>query len=167
MILTGMLILAMMTGGLRLNAQQKDITLKFFPSSWYHGYYEPGFDGYGLGVAYHPIMSKFVRLNLLGEFDILRSRNEVLLGFGINKTFWQAERFRISIESNLLSGVDLYKPAPLYVGGLEGGVRFDYYVRKKLTLFISAGARATVCPGYRDYGVMWHSSWPLTAGLRF
>jgi hypothetical protein len=97
----------------------------------------------------------------------LRSRNEFLLGFGINKTFWQAERFRVSLEANLLNGIDLYKPAPMYVGGIEGVARIDYYIKKKLTLFLGIGARATLSPGYRDIGVWKHSSWPVSLGIRF
>jgi hypothetical protein len=162
-----MLVLAFLTGMNGIRAQQTDISVRVFPSSWYNSYFEPGIDGYGLAVTYHPILSKIIRLNISGEFSILRSRNEFLLGFGINKTFWQAKYFRISIEANLLNGIDLFKPAPLYVGGIEGGVRFDYYVKKRLTLFAGIGARATLCPGYRDIGIWRHTSWPLTVGIRF
>lgn len=152
-------------GGLR--AQQTDISIRAFPSSWYNSYFEPGFDGMGLAVAYHPILNKMNRLNFSGEFSVLRSRNELLFGFGINRTFWQAERFRISLEANLLNGIDLYKHYPLYVGGIEGLVRFDYYIKKKLTLFIGAGARGTICPGYREIGIWKYNSWPVVAGVRF
>lgn len=159
--------LLFMAGAGRVQAQQTDISIRMFPSSWYNSYFEPGFDGAGLGVAYHPILNKMVRLNISGEFSMLRARNQALIGFGINKTFWQAEHFRVSIEANLLNGVDLFRPAPLYVGGLEGGIRFDYYLKKKLTLFLGIAARGTVCPGYRDLGVWKHSSWPVNLGLRF
>lgn len=161
------LIMALAISSGNLQAQQTDIFIRFFPSSWYNSYFEPGIDGGGIGVAYHPIMNKRVRLNFSAEISALRARNEILLGFGINKTFWQAEHFRVSVEANLLNGIDLYKPAPLYVGGLEGGLRFDYYVKKRLTLFIGIAARATVCPGYRDIGVWTHSSWPVSVGVRF
>lgn len=150
-----------------MQAQQTDISLRAFPSSWYNGYYEPGFDGGAIGVAYHPIMNKIIRLNISGEFSVLRSRNEFLVGFGINKTFWQAKRFRVSIEANLLNGIDLFRPRPLYVGGAEGGGRFDFYAKRKLTLFTGIGARYTICPGYRDIGVWKHSTWPITLGVRF
>jgi hypothetical protein len=148
-------------------AQQIDISLRAFPSSWFNSYYERGFDGAGIGVAYHPILSKTLRLNISGEFTVLRSRNEVLFGFGISNTFWQAKHFRISLEANLLNGIDLFRPLPLYVGGIEAGVRFDYYIRKKLTLFTGIGARATICPGYQSVGVWKHSSWPVVLGIRF
>ncbi|MFA5815586.1 MAG: hypothetical protein WC865_08195 [Bacteroidales bacterium] len=150
-----------------IQAQKTDISIRVFPSSWYNSYYEPGFDGGGLCVTYHPILNKIYRLNISGEFSVLRSRNEVLLGFGINKTIWQAERFRVSTEANLLNGIDLYKPYPLYVGGIEVLGRFDYYLKKKLTLFAAIGARVTVCPGYRSFGVWKHSSWPIMVGVRF
>lgn len=150
-----------------LHAQQHDISIRAFPSSWYNSYFEPGFDGLGLAYTYHPILSKIYRMNLSGEFSVLRMRSELLFGIGISKTFWQAEHFRISIEANLLNGIDLYKPLPLYVGGIEANARFDYYVKKKLTLFVSLGARVTVCPGYRDMGVWSHNSWPLALGVRF
>jgi len=150
-----------------LQAQKTDISIRVFPSSWYNSYFEPGFDGGGICITYHPILNKYCRLNISGEFSVLRSRNEVLLGFGINKTIWQAKRFRISAEANVLNGIDLYKPYPLYVGGIEAVGRFDYYLKKKLTLFTGIGARATVCPGYRSFGVWKHSSWPLMVGVRF
>jgi hypothetical protein len=150
-----------------LQAQQKEISLRAFPSSWYNKYFEPGFDGMGIAFTYHPILNKVTKLNISGEFSVLRARNEFLLGFGINKTFIQAEHFRISLDGNALMGIDLYRPAPLWVGGLEASVRFDYYLRKQLSLFISAGARATICPGYHSFGVGTHSSWPLMLGLRF
>lgn len=162
-----LLLLILIAESNHLQAQKTDISLRAFPSSWYNSYYEPGLDGMGICVTYHPILSKIYRLNISGEFAVLRSRNEALLGFGINKTFWQAEHFRISLEGNLLNGVDLNKPAPLYVGGLEGVGRFDYYLKKKLTLFVGLGIRYTVCPGYRSIGVWKHSSWPLMLGLRF
>jgi hypothetical protein len=150
----------------RVQAQQTDITLRAYPSSWYNSFFEPGIDGYGIGAAYHPILNKTLRLNVSGEFAVLRSRNEVLLGFGINNTFWQAKHFRVSLEANLLNGIDLYKPVPLYVGGMEGGARFDYYVKKRVTLFTGIGARYMVCPGYKDIGVWKHSSWPVVLGIR-
>jgi hypothetical protein len=150
-----------------LQAQKTDISIRIFPSSWYNSHYEPAIDGAGLAVAYHPILNKNLRLNISGEFSVLRSRNEALLGLGINKTFWQAKHFRLSLEGNLLNGVGLYRPFPLYVGGLEALFRFDYYVKKKLTLFIAIGARATVCPGYGSIGVWHHSSWPVMVGIRF
>jgi hypothetical protein len=162
-----LLLLTFLIASTGIKAQQTDIFIRAFPSSWYNSYYEPGFDGLGLGAAYHPVINKYYRLNISGEFSVLRSRNEILLGIGINKTFWQAEHFRVSLEANLLNGIDLYKPGPLYVGGIEGGVRFDYYVKKKLTLFAGIGVRGTMCPGYRDFGVWKHSSWPLTVGVRF
>jgi hypothetical protein len=152
---------------IRLHAQQNEISVRTFPSSWYNSYFEPGFDGAGIAYAYHPLLNKVTRLNISGEFDVLRSRNEFLLGFGINKTFIQAEHFRISLEANILNGIDLYKPSPLYVGGLEGGIRMDYYLKKRLSIFLSIDGRLTFCPGYRNIGVWKHSSWPVTLGLRF
>jgi hypothetical protein len=152
---------------IRLQSQQIDISIRTFPSSWYNSRFEPEFGGAGIGVAYHPLLNKLTRLNISGEFAVLRERNEVLLGFGINKTFIQAERFRVSIEANALSGVDLFKPAPLWVGGLEAGVRFDYYIMKRVSLFAGLSARVTMVPGYRDIGVWKHSSWPLVLGVRF
>jgi hypothetical protein len=158
-------VLALTAGHLR--AQKTDISIRAFPSSWYNSYFEPALDGFGLCYTYHPILNKVYRLNISGEFSVLRARNELLLGFGINKTFWQAEHFRISLEANLLNGIDLYKPYPLYVGGIEGVARFDYYVKKGLSLYIGIGARYTLCPGYRTYGVWRHNSWPLMLGIRF
>lgn len=152
---------------LRSAAQQFEVSLRAFPSSWYNSYFEPGIDGAGIGLTYHPILNKVLRLNITGEFAVLRARNEVLFGFGINKTIIQGEHFRISIEANLLNGVDLYKPVPLYVGGIEAGPRFDYYLKKRVSLFAGIGARATFCPGYRSIGVWKHSSWPLAVGIRF
>lgn len=166
-ILQTLLLLTFLIPSNSLQAQKTDISLRAFPSSWYNSYYEPGFDGMGLCVAYHPILNKVLRLNISGEFSVLRSRNEALFGFGINKTMWQAEHFRISTEANLLNGIDLYKPGPLYVGGIEAVARFDYYLKKKLTLFAGIGARYTICPGYRSYGVWKYNSWPLMVGVRF
>jgi hypothetical protein len=161
------LLLIALAAPIRTQAQQTDVYLRGFPSSWFNSYFEPGFDGAGIGVGYHPLLNKYVKLNIFGEFLVLRSRNEFLLGFGINKTFWQADHFRVSIESNLLSGIELYRPAPLFTGGLEAGARFDYYLKKRLSLFIAVSARLTMVPGYRDIGVWTHSSWPVTVGLRF
>jgi len=162
-----LVLMALLACTNKVQAQQTDIFLRAFPSSWYNSYFEPGMDGYGLGVAYHPIISKITRLNISAEISTLRMRNEVLLGFGINKTFWQAERFRVSVEGNLLSGIDLFKPAPLYVGGIEGGARLDFYAKKGLTIFAGIGIRLTACPGYKDSGVWKHNSWPITLGVRF
>lgn len=152
---------------INVHAQQTDISVRAYPSSWYNSYFEPGFDGMGLCVAYHPILSKIIRLNISAEFSVLRSRNTALLGFGINKSIWQARHFRISAEANLLSGIELYKPGPLYVGGIEGVARFDYYVNKRMALFFGIGARYTVSPGYRSFGVWKHNSWPVMVGVRF
>lgn len=150
-----------------LQGQQTDISVRVFPSSWYNKYFEPGFEGGGICAAYHPILSKVLRLNVSAEYSFLRTRNEVLLGFGINKTIWQAERFRVSMEANLLNGIDLYRPAPLYAGGIESVGRFDFYLTRKLTLFLGIGVRYLVCPGYRSYGVWRYSSWPVMLGVRF
>lgn len=165
-LLAGMFFLVL-SGPHAVRAQQTDIAIRLMPSSWYNSWFEPGFDGGGLTVAYHPILSKVLRVNLSGEFLVLRSRMESLLGVGISKTFWQAEHFRISIEANLLSGVGWYRPAPLYVGGIEAGARFDYYIKRKLTLFAGLSGRLTACPAYRDYGVWMNNSWPVTVGFRF
>ncbi len=161
------LLLLLLILPIGLNAQQKDIAIRVFPSSWYNSFYEPAIDGYGLTFAYHPILNKVSRLNISAEFDVLRARNEILLGFGYNHTIAQAKKFRVSLEANLLSGIDLFKPAPLYVGGLEAGARFDYYLRRGKALFAGIGARETFCPGYRPTGVWKYSSWPVTVGLRF
>lgn len=148
-------------------AQRSEISVRAFPSSWYNSYFEPGLDGMGLSVAFHPVLKKSWWLNVIAEFSVLRSRNEFLLGAGINKSLWQTKGLRIGLETNLLNGVDLYRPLPLYVGGVEGAARFDYTVKNKLTLFFGIGARYTICPGYRDYGVWKHNSWPLAIGVRF
>ena len=161
------LLLLLMLLPLGLKAQQKDISLRVFPSSWYNSYFEPGIDGFGLAAAYHPILNKVSRLNISGEFSVLRARNELLLGFGYNHTIGQTKKFSVSVEANLLSGVDLFKPAPIYVGGLEAGARFDYYLRRGKALFAGFGARQTFCPGYRTYGVWKYNSWPVTVGIRF
>jgi hypothetical protein len=148
-------------------SQQIDISIRSFPSSWYNSFFEPAIDGFGLGFAYHHILNKSNRLKISGEFDVLRSRSEVLAGIGINRTIWQAKQFRISIEANILNGIDLYKPSPLYVGGIEAVGRFDFYIKKRVSLFAAIGARATFCPGYRSYGVWKNNSWPLVLGVRF
>jgi hypothetical protein len=162
-----LVLMALFLKAVPLDAQQTEFSLRAYPSSWYNGYFEPGIDGMGLCFTYHPILNKVLRLNISGEISVLRARNEVLFGFGINKTFWQAEHFRVSIEANLLNGIDLYRPAPLYAGGLEGVARFDYYLKKRLSLFFGVGARYMVVPGYRDIGVWRYNSWPLMLGLRF
>jgi hypothetical protein len=166
-IFTFCLLVMMIMMPATLLAQQKDIAIRVFPSSWYNSYYEPAIDGYGFTIAYHPILNKVSRLNISAEFDVLKARNEFLLGFGYNYTIAQAKKYRVSVEANLLSGIDLYKPAPLYVGGLEAGARFDYYLRKGKAMFAGIGARETFCPGYKAIGVWKYSSWPVTVGLRF
>ncbi|MFA6128312.1 MAG: hypothetical protein WC699_13500 [Bacteroidales bacterium] len=166
-ILKLILLISLVLTSTAMQAQQVDISIRAFPSSWYNSYYEPGLDGMGFAVTYHPLLSKVLRLNVSGEYSILKSRSEAFLGFGINKTIWQAEHFRISAEANILNGVGMYKPLPLYVGGIEGVARFDYYVGRRVSLFAGIGARATLCPGYRDFGVWKHSSWPVMMGIRF
>ncbi len=148
-------------------AQKTDVYYRVFPSSWYNSYFEPGIDGSGLGVTFHPALNNISWMNITGEFSILRTRTEFLLELGYNRALIQKNRLRFSLEGNLLSGIDLYKPNPLYVGGGEANARIDYAINKKLAVFAGVGARVTFCPGYRIYGVWSYNSWPVTVGLRF
>lgn len=148
-------------------AQKTDVYYRVFPSSWYNSYFEPGIDGSGLGVTFHPALNKISWLNISGEFSILRTRNEFLIGLGYNHAIIQKNRLRFSLEANLLGGIDLYRPSPLFVGGGEANARLDYTLNKKLAVFAGLGARVTYCPGYRPYGVWSYNSWPVSVGLRF
>ncbi len=179
-----MLVLLLLVFPIRAHSQHLDLSLRAFPSSWYNTYFEPGLDGGGLAVSWHPELNSKWQLNISGEFSVLRMRNETLLGLGINRTLFtfynkkgtageagkgQAAtpvRFRISIDGNLLNGISLYQPSPLYVGGAEAAVRFDYHLSRRIALFASIGARATFCPGYRDFGIWRYNSWPLAIGIR-
>ncbi len=153
---------------IKLPAQKLDISFRSYPSSWYNGYFEPAVDGSGLTLAWHPRISDKMHLTLSGEFDILRARSEFLIGTGVTRSLWTKNRLMLSIGASLLNGIDLYKPHPLYVGGAEAALRFDYKIGKKSTsLFALFGARYTVCPGYLEYGVYQYTSWPLGIGLSF
>jgi hypothetical protein len=153
---------------LKLPAQKLDISFRSYPSSWYNGYFEPAIDGSGLTLAWHPRITDKLSLTLSGEFDILRARSELLIGTGVTRSLWTKNRLTLSLGASLLNGIDLYKPHPLYVGGAEALLRLDYKIGKKNTsLFALIGARYTVCPGYREYGVWRYNSWPVGIGIGF
>ncbi|HBB90503.1 MAG TPA: hypothetical protein DC042_01950 [Bacteroidales bacterium] len=153
---------------LKLPAQSLDISIRSYPSSWYNGYFEPAFDGSGLTLAWHPRITDKLRLTLSGEFDILRARSEMLIGTGVSHSLWTKNRLMLSLGANLLNGIDLYKPHPLYVGGAEAVFRLDCKIGKKnTTLFALIGARYTICPGYKEYGVYQYNSWPVGIGIGF
>ena len=166
-------------------AQHLDIGFRTFPSSWYNSWFEPGNAGGGLAITWHPALNKNWRLNVGGEFALLRSRTETLFGIGAARTVWSHTfpvsdtlsagnrgkpvpgQLRISVEANLLNGFDLFRPQGMYAGGAEAAVRCDYRISKRISAFVSFGARYTVTPGYRNYGVWRYSTWPLTVGAGF
>ena len=150
-----------------IRAQKIDLQVRTYPSSWYNGWYEPALDGGGLMIGYHPRLTDKLALNVNGEFAILRARNEVILGLGLRRSVWQSGRWSLSGEANLLNGLGLYRPNPLWVGGGEILVRGGVRIGKTAFLFLSAGVRYTICPGYRVHGPWRHNAWPVGIGIAF
>lgn len=166
---TRILIIVLFLAGFvpALKAQKIEIDLRAYPSSWYNGWFEPGVDGGALIAGYHHPLSGKYYINITGEYAILGSRNELLLGTGIRRILWEKNRFRLSAEANLLNGMGLYRPAPLYSGGGEILFQFAWRIGKKLNLHLGAGGRYTLCPGYREFGVWRYNSWPVGIGIGF
>ncbi len=162
-----LILLAVTVSGSVMYAQKTDISVRAYPSSWYNGYFEPGMDGGGLMIGYHRLISPKTRLNVYAEFSVLRSRNELMLGLGLRRIIWQKNRFGFSGDVNILNGFDLYRPSLLYVGGAELLAEAEYRIGRRLYLFLSAGGRYTVCPGYRKFVIWRYNSWPVGIGIRF
>ncbi|MFO7617434.1 MAG: hypothetical protein R6V75_09300 [Bacteroidales bacterium] len=146
-------------------AQRFEIQARAYPSSWYNGWFEPAIDGGGLLVGYHPRLSNKLEMNINGEFSILRARSELILGLGFRHTIWQSGRLSLTGEANLLNGLGLFRPTPLWVGGGELLARGGIRIGKRATLFLSAGARYTACPGYRAHGPWRQNAWPIGIGI--
>jgi hypothetical protein len=161
------LILCLLTIPALLKAQKVGITLHAFPSSWYNGYFEPAVDGGGLAVSYAHGISDKLNIVASAEYDLLRERNECYAGIGATYAFWGKGRFRILAGGNLLNGISLYNPKPLYTGGAEALAAVEFSLGKKTSLSLNVGARYTFCPAYKGYGVWRHNSWPVGLEIRF
>jgi hypothetical protein len=161
------LILLLVCGVQGINAQNVEIGIRTYPSSWYNGWFEPAIDGGAIMAGYRLPLSAKYRIILNGEFAVLGSRNEILLGTGVRRTLWEKSRLRLSIEASLLNGLGLYRPAPLYTGGAEALFQLAWRTGKRFTLTLSAGGRYTLCPGYGEYGVWRYNSWPVGLGIGF
>ncbi len=159
------LIVTLFPVAILLQAQDFDLSLRAYPSTWYNGYFEPGMDGGGLALAWRPKFNDRTRFIVSGEFGVLKTRNECYAGLGFTRTILSGNHITLSGVAGLLNGFGLYRPKLLYTGGAEAYMRFDYRIGKRASLFAIIGARYTLCPGYREYGVWRYSSWPVGIGI--
>ena len=74
----------------------------------------------------------------------------------------------LNTYGHLLNGLAFFKPAPLYVFGVDTRAAANFYLYQDVKIFIGAGIRYTLSPGYRQYGLIETSlDLPLEIGMKF
>jgi len=150
-----------------LSAQKLEVSFRGYPSSWYNGFFEPALDGGGLALTYFHSLSGNIRLGASAEYDLLLERNECYAGVGILWKFWEHNRFSAHAGASVLNGINLFRPKVLYTGGAEATGRLEFRLSERTALSLTLGARYTLSPAYKNYGVWRHNSWPVGIGISF
>ena len=139
-----------------------------YPSLGYNLVYEPGMNGGGMAVFFNRQRHDKLNLSVSGEYALTTWGNHAFLGVGINRTWLSLNRFEINTYGHLLNGLAFYKPKSLYVFGVDTRIAANFYLLQDLKLFLGFGIRYTLCPAYRQYGLIETSfDLPIEIGLKF
>jgi len=139
-----------------------------YPSLGYNLVFEPGMNGGGMTLFVNRQRYDKLNLSLSGEFALSTWGNQTFLGVGINRTWLSLNRFEMNTYFHFLNGLALYKPKPLYVFGADTRAAANFYLYQDIKLFLGFGIRYTLCPAYRQYGLIETSfDLPIELGIKF
>jgi len=125
-------------------------------------------NGGGMAVFYNQQRYDKLNLSISGEYALTTWGNQAFLGVGINRTWLSLNRFEMNTYGHLLNGLAFYKPKSLYVFGVDTRIAANFYLLQDLKLFLGFGIRYTLCPAYRQYGLIETSlDLPIEVGLKF
>lgn len=150
------------------NSQEVGISGLSYFSPGYNLVTEPGMNGAGISIFYNRQMFEKLNLSISGEYAMSTWGNQVFFGFGIIRTWLEYERFSLNTYGRLLNGLALYEPQPLYVFGVDTRIGANLYINQKLKAFLGTGVRFTLCPAYKDYGLIESSlDIPIELGIKY
>jgi len=128
--------------------------LSLYPSPGYNNVYQPGMNGFGLGLDFNWGGYKAVALAAGLEYRASDWCNQLLVSAGVGHPWIDKSRWHLETQVRVINGLALYRPASLYIIGGETLARIHYRIGKRMGLSIHAGARWTTCPGYGRYGLI-------------
>jgi len=150
------------------NSQEIGISAMTYISPGYNFVLDPGMNGAGFSVFYNGQKHRRLNLSISGEYAMSTWGHQALLGIGINRTWLEWERFSLTTYGHFLSGLALYEPQSLYVFGVDTRISANYYLNYNLKVFLGVGAKYTLCPAYRKYGLIETSlDIPIELGMKY
>ena len=150
------------------NSQEVGVSALSYFSPSYNLVLEPGMNGAGFSFFYNRQRYRRLNFSISGEYAMSTWGHQAFLGFGINRTWIEWERFSLTTFGHFLTGLALYKPQPLYVFGVDTRISANYYLNYNLKVFLGTGVRYTLCPAYRKYGLIESSlDIPFELGIKY
>ena len=149
-------------------SQEFGFSFLAYPSAGYNLVFEPGMNGYGASVFYNRQKFKKLNLSISGEYASSTWGSQAFFGLGINRTWISQNRFQLNTYGHLLNGLAFYKPKSLYVFGVDTRIVANFYLFQDVKLFFGLGIRYTLCPAYRQYGLIETSiDLPVELGIKY
>lgn len=139
-----------------------------YPSLGYNLVFEPGMNGGGMAIFFNRQRYDKLNLSISGEYALTTWGNQAFMGVGINRTWFSLNRFEMNTYGHLLNGLAFYKPKSLYVFGVDTRIAANFYLYQDTKLFLGFGIRYTLCPAYRQYGLIETTiDLPIEIGIKF
>jgi hypothetical protein len=149
-------------------SQEIGFSLLAYPSPAYNLVYEPGMNGFGASIFVKREKSKKLNLSMSAEYAMTSWGHQTFLGFGINRTWVNWQRFQFTSILHMLNGLALHKPQSIYVFGVDTRAHGNFHINQDLKLFLGVGIRYTLSPGYRQYGIIETSlDLPVEFGVKY
>ena len=134
--------------------QEFGFSILAYPSAGYNLVLEPGMNGGGASLFYNGQRNKKLNLSLSAEYAMTTWGHQSFVGIGVNRTWVSWDRFELNTTGHFINGLAFYRPQSLYVFGVDTRISANFYIYQDLKVFLGTGIRFTLCPGYREYGLI-------------
>ena len=142
-----------------------NLQLSFYPSPGYNRVYQPGMNGFGMGIGGSYNLGARVDPVIGFEYRVSDWGNLLLTSAGIERTWWENRRLRFGSEASWINGLALYRPKSLYITGFEILNALSLKTGRRFAVELFFGMRWTAMPAYKAYGLI-TSYLELPVGLR-
>jgi hypothetical protein len=151
-----------------LPCQEWGIQLKTFPRLAYQGNLDLGWSGNALGLSSYLITGERTALEVGLEAGYVNWGGQAMVNIGFQYLAPFARKSWFFIGGQTQQGFALFRPSPLYTGGLAAQVGLGRQLSNRLIMSMHTGPRFYISPGYREYSAIYHYlDWPLELQFRF
>lgn len=132
-----------------------------------HSGYDPGLNGGGVAVGMHQSLKKNFHSYYSVEFGSAGITNYLAAKAGLKRPLAiHSSKWIYSPGFNVLQGIGLFRPDPLYMWGLEQSNSLDLKLHGQSGPGLIIGFRYYGFPGYSEYSKV-HNFFDIRAGFKY